>query len=127
MNTECEERGGMPEENSDSNSGGLKGVGVILTIIALITGIAAIVRPMQNEITSSNARMTRLELRVEKQIEDLDNKIGTQLDFLNKSLEKHEQYSKDQLKGQRELLRCELEFLTKTMNRHIDEQEGYIQ
>ena len=121
----------MPEERS--NNGGLKGIGVVLTLIALITGIAAIVRPMQNEITSLNNRISRLELRIDKQITVLNNKVDNQISIFNKQQEKYEQninnYFKDQLKHQKEALQREVEFLTETINRHIDgekNQEGSV-
>jgi predicted PurR-regulated permease PerM len=88
-----------PNENAN---GALKALGVVLMIVAFITGVASIVRPLQQQISSLQDRINLVEGRTEKQIENLRAKtddhvkedttirseIGVKVEYLEKELDR---------------------------------------
>ena len=61
----------MANESNGNGNGGLKTLAIILTICAVIGGLAAIVRPMQQNIDSNEASIRRDLVRVETDINHL--------------------------------------------------------
>jgi len=74
---------------ASENSGGLKGIGVILMIISLITGIAAIVTPMNNRINAIEKNSAKIETRVISQIDKLDEKLQIRIDDIKEDSERN--------------------------------------
>ena len=61
--------------NKTTGNGGMRAFGVVLTIIAVIAGVASIITPMTQQINALNERMLRIEDRIEHQITQLDIKL----------------------------------------------------
>ena len=92
---------------AESSNSAVKGISVILTILALITGVAAIVTPMRNEITSLHEETREIEQRINKRIDDITK-------MFEMSLEDHKENScREQTHNDRshEDLRQRIEFI----------------
>lgn len=79
----------MPESNSSS----LKGIGVILMIISLITGVAAIITPMNNQIESNKSSQIEVENRINVQLDKLDEKLQIRINNVKDIAEKNSEMS----------------------------------
>jgi predicted nuclease with TOPRIM domain len=82
----------MGESNEvieNGNESGMKGIGVILTIIALITGVAAIITPMNNRLETMEKSIGFMEIRNEKSIQQLDDKIQIEIDNIKESCQEN--------------------------------------
>lgn len=65
---------------AESNNSAVKGISVILMILALITGMAAIVTPMRNEISALHEENKKTEERLNKRIDDVARMIEMALE-----------------------------------------------
>ncbi len=88
--------------SNENANGALKALGVVLMIVAFITGVASIVRPLQQQISSLQERVTLVEARSEKQIVELrkktddyikegttiHSKTQTKVEYLEKELDR---------------------------------------
>lgn len=86
---------------TESNGNSLKGIGVVLMIIALITGVASIITPMNNQLHTIQKNIDANEQRNEKNRKLLDDKFQIEInnikdlnreyhDILREHIQKHE-------------------------------------
>jgi len=66
----------LDEMGQKKNANGPKAFAGVIALIALITGIGAIVRPMQISIANMQTQMLRMETRIEQQIKDHARSLG---------------------------------------------------
>ncbi len=80
-------------DNGRSNNNPMKAITVIVTIVALIGGMAAIVEPMRNQIAAQQALINKLEKRFEKEDEKLDRTLQREMELMQNtvklSIEEH--------------------------------------
>ena len=78
----------VEKSNNENANGALKALGVVLTIVAFITGVASIVRPLQQQNSYLQTQINLVEAKTEKQVEylrdRLDNMIEREIDRLRK-------------------------------------------
>ena len=65
--------------NNNRLPNGTKMFSGILIVVALVTGIAAIIRPISTQMEHMNERMIRIEQRTESKLKDLDNKLQLEI------------------------------------------------
>ena len=89
----------MPEETvapakNGNGNGNAKAFGGIIAIIALITGIAAIARPMQIQVEAQDAKMVRFEKSLQDHIvkEGHPESIMQSLTLLRERVDRHETF-----------------------------------
>jgi predicted PurR-regulated permease PerM len=64
-----EEAGIEKSSPGENANGALKALGVVLTIVAFITGVASIVRPLQQQIAYLQNQINLVEVRIEKKVD----------------------------------------------------------
>ena len=83
---------------AEPNNAGLKAMVTIAMIIAIIGGVAAIVRPIQQQMDAMSERIARMETRSKEESKALDDKLQIEIlksDERSKArLEKLEEWQK---------------------------------
>jgi len=71
--------------NDNVPTSGLKSLGVVLSIVALIAGMSSIVRPIQQQIDMLHDRIKEIEIRAEKQVNGIDDKLQVEIEKAEKA------------------------------------------